>query len=624
MSKRVRVSAFLLMLMMVMNTVGMVQVAYGVGTDIKWTNRPNSFKAGDTIASMAFEVTDVGNGGCGWTPEMLEGGTAIMDTSSDFENGTFEIAPISAGVQTDTAKYKVTVKNAKLKAGSTTANLTIKVTGTKVVNGKTYGTQTITTPVPNFDDGSGGSGSGGTASNSNARYTVTKVSAVKRVGNVDSPATPPRFDINNVASGSDATIRQTYFVDIKLRVSDEKAPAGLDVKNIVGYSGADKMELGSFSLDKNQGGSMAITDSTAGYFEVTITNMRYSGNDKKLSFQVSDGSTYLTDVLIDPLSECYSKKEADAAYESNKNNNNSDSSMEVETPYVIVSKYSYGGGSVTAGDTFPLSLTFYNTSEFEDVSNMMITISMPDDLMLTSSSNTFYVPTLDTHESITKSVQVTAKPAAKAQSHNVQVSMKYQYVDSGATARRSAETTENIAIPVVQVDRFQLTSVDISPEVMLEEETSVTVNYVNKGRSDVYNVSVSIDGDIANPGQNQNMGNLASGATGSADFFITPNATGLLTGEITVSYEDTNMEEKTATIRYNCNVISMEEMMGGAGGIDIGGMVPSDGDVIPVDEKGKANWPVILIVSAVVLIPAGIVIKKRIDKKRREQEDADL
>ncbi|MEG0753178.1 MAG: hypothetical protein RR461_05055, partial [Angelakisella sp.] len=208
--------------------------------------------------------------------------------------------------------------------------------------------------------------------------------------------------------------------------------------------------------------------------------------------------------------------------------------------------------------------------------------------------------------------------------HNVGVAMKYQYVDDRANARRSAETTENIAIPVVQVDRFQVTAVEIPMEVMLGEETSVTVNFVNKGRSEVYNLSAEIDGNIQNPGQNQNLGNLLSGATGSADFYILPNEAGMCTGEIKLTYEDTNMEEKTATIRYNTNVKSPEEFMGGKGDMGIGGMIPGMGEEMPPVEEKKSTLPIIIIGCVIVAIPVLIVVKKKLDHKRKEREDADL
>ena len=297
------------------------------------------------------------------------------------------------------------------------------------------------------------------------------------------------------------------------------------------------------------------------------------------------------------------------------------SRMEMATPYVIVNNYNYGG-TITAGDTFPLSITLYNTSKNLDVQNMMVTITMPEAFMLTSSSNTFYIEELESEGMVTQTMNVTAKANAAPQSHNIEVSMKYQYVDDHLNSRRDNTTQETISIPVVQVDRFQVTGVDVSAEAYVGEETSVTVNFVNKGRSDVYNLSAEISGDIQNPGQQQNLGNLTSGSTGTADFYIMPNGEGVCSGEIKITYEDTNMEEKEATILWSTNVVDP------MAGMDFG---PGMGEFDPgmmedpglVDDQKKPVWPFVAGGGAAALV-VGFIVWKRIKKKRSEAADADL
>ena len=299
------------------------------------------------------------------------------------------------------------------------------------------------------------------------------------------------------------------------------------------------------------------------------------------------------------------------------------SDMQMATPYVIVSNYSYGG-TVTAGQTFPLSITLYNTSRNIDVTNMMVTITMPEALMLTSSSNTFYIDHLDTESSVSQTVQVTAKVNAAPQSHNIDISMKYQYIDDHLVSRRDNSTQETISIPVVQIDRFQVTGVDAPAEAYLGEENYLTVNFVNKGRSDVYNLSAEISGDIQNPGQQQNLGNLTSGSTGSAEFTILPNGEGVCNGEIKIIYEDTNMEEKTATILWSTTVVDPSagmEFPGGMGDFDPGMM--DDPSLMDEGEK-KPSWPFIAGGVAVAALVVGLLVRRHILKKRSEEEDANL
>ena len=203
--------------------------------------------------------------------------------------------------------------------------------------------------------------------------------------------------------------------------------------------------------------------------------------------------------------------------------------------------------------------------------------------------------------------------------------MKYQYVDDHLVSRRDNTTQETISIPIIQVDRFQVTGVEVSPEIYLNEESYLTVNFVNKGRSDVYNLSAEITGDIQNPGQQQNLGNLTSGSTGTADFYITPNAEGVCSGEVKITYEDTNMEEKTATILWSTTVVDpmggMDMGMGIGPGMEVPGMMD---DPSLMDEEKKSPTPFIIggVVAAAAV--AGLLIRRRILKKRSEEADANL
>ena len=356
-------------------------------------------------------------------------------------------------------------------------------------------------------------------------------------------------------------------------------------------------------------------------YELELTKLRYSGTGNTLGLTIrsredTNGTYYAVHQAEVPQCVPYTP--------SNNNDDDDDpdySKMEMATPYVIVSNYSYGG-QVTAGDTFPLELTFYNTSRNLDVTNMMITISMPDAFMLTSSSNTFYVDQLDAEQSVTQTVQVTVKANAAPQSHNIEVSMKYQYIDDHLVSRRDNSTQETISIPVVQIDRFQVTGVEVSQEIYLNEESYLTVNFVNKGRSDVYNLSAQISGDIQNPGQQQNLGNLTSGSTGTADFYITPNGEGVCTGEVTITYEDTNMEEKTATIQWSTNAV--DPMAGMDFGPGMGEFDPGMMEDPTLTDEKKSPTPFII---GGVVIAAGVaafLIRRRILKKRSEEADANL
>ncbi|MCI8816527.1 MAG: hypothetical protein HFF16_04760 [Angelakisella sp.] len=430
------------------------------------------------------------------------------------------------------------------------------------------------------------------------------------------------------SSKNDPSIHRGYYVDAMVRFSIP----GVTKADIISNSTPNVQILvdrGGFRFQSATDSAIKIErveETSSGVIcHVSLKALYYTGTGSTLAFTVqskdnNENAAYIYEQFTAEVSSCvpYTPRDDD-------NDDTPDyGSMQMATPYVIVSNYNYGG-TVTAGDTFTLSLTFYNTSRNIDVSNMMITVTMPEALMLTSSSNTFYVDQLDSEATVTETIQVTAKANAAPQSHNIDVSMKYQYVDDHLVSRRDNTTQETISIPIIQVDRFQVTGVEVSQEIYLNEESYLTVNFVNKGRSDVYNLSAEISGDIQNPGQQQNLGNLTSGSTGTADFYITPNAEGVCSGEVKITYEDTNMEEKTATILWSTTVVDpmggMDMGMGIGPGMEVPGMMD---DPSLMDEEKKSPTPFIIggVVAAAAV--AGLLIRRRILKKRSEEADANL
>lgn len=470
------------------------------------------------------------------------------------------------------------------------------------------------------DNNPGNNGDNEPALPSNMTYTIERIYRSSNGENVTY--------IPGDSSKNDPSIHRGYYVDAMVRFSIP----GVTKADIIANSTPNVQILvdrGGFRFQSATDSAIKIErveETSSGVIcHVSLKALYYTGTGSTLAFTVqskdnNENAAYIYEQFTAEVSSCvpYTPRDDD------DDDTPDYGSMQMATPYVIVSNYNYGG-TVTAGDTFTLSLTFYNTSRNIDVSNMMITVTMPEALMLTSSSNTFYVDQLDSETTVTETMQVTAKANAAPQSHNIDVSMKYQYVDDHLVSRRDNTTQETISIPIIQVDRFQVTGVEVSPEIYLNEESYLTVNFVNKGRSDVYNLSAEISGDIQNPGQQQNLGNLTSGSTGTADFYITPNAEGVCSGEVKITYEDTNMEEKTATILWSTTVVDpmggMDMGMGIGPGMEVPGMMD---DPSLMDEEKKSPTPFIIggVVAAAAV--AGLLIRRRILKKRSEEADANL
>lgn len=349
-------------------------------------------------------------------------------------------------------------------------------------------------------------------------------------------------------------------------------------------------------------------------YTVELTGVYYvGGNDNTLKLIVTQGN-------YNAILTC--KIDNATIVPQKENDKKPDGETTAAQPYVIISSYSYGKGDLVAGETRNITMTFRNTSKTMAVENMMVTMSLPDAMMLTSSSNSFYIESLAAEGTITKTVNVTVKSNAAAQSHSMTVDFTYDYLDNGI--RRNAKTTESISMPVLQVDRFTVTGIDLPQEIFMGEESNLSVNFVNKSRTEIYNLSAKLNCEgISNNGEEQYLGNLASGTASSADFYITGNEKGELVGEVIITYEDTNMNQRTVSVPFTTKVTSYEDAWGPQG--PVGPQNPDDPGMDPGMEE-PAGFPWFWVIGGVVVVAAGIFVylKLRKNKKESVEEDEDI
>ncbi len=407
------------------------------------------------------------------------------------------------------------------------------------------------------------------------------------------------------------------YVDLTLYVTDD------DFLSLCGTTSYDKNNFsvttpGDSSFLAGSGAGAEIEKWTVGSTDkgmvIQLTGVYYvGGSDNTLKLIITQGNyNAIVTCKIDNATIVPEKE----------NDKKPDEETTAAQPYVIISSYSYGKGDLVAGETRNITMTFRNTSKTMAVENMMVTMTLPDAMMLTSSSNSFYIESLAAEGTITKTVNVTVKSNAAAQSHSMTVDFTYDYLDNGV--RRNAKTTESISMPVLQVDRFTVTGIDLPQEIFTGEENNLSVNFVNKSRTEIYNLSAKLNCEgLSNNGEEQYLGNLASGTASSADFYITGNEKGELVGEVIITYEDTNMNQRTVSVPFTTKVISYEDAWGPQG--PVGPQNPDDPGIDPGMEQ-PAGFPWFWVIGGVVVVAAGVFVylKLRKNKKESVEEDEDI
>ena len=290
-----------------------------------------------------------------------------------------------------------------------------------------------------------------------------------------------------------------------------------------------------------------------------------------------------------------------------------DDETESPVPNIIVTSFDYGGSSVAAGSSFSLGIKFKNTSSSIAVENLVVTVEPGTTLTLNGSSNSFYFDKVKKGKSKTISVPMKAQKTLDVSAETVTVSFKYEYLDHKKRTQATAET--KITVPVYQPDRFEISSPVLADYIEAGSETTITLNYVNKSKTEMSNVEATVAGDLTTSAATQTVGNVEAGKNGTIAFAVTPNEAGDCNYTVTVTYEDGNGDEKE---RVFTGTMSVQEAY-----IDDGSDYVDDGSGDGTDDQSSGiPWWVFVIIAVVVIVAAIVILKKRKAAKlaKKEQE----
>ena len=291
------------------------------------------------------------------------------------------------------------------------------------------------------------------------------------------------------------------------------------------------------------------------------------------------------------------------------------------TPYVILTEHGFGADQVVAGSTFTLNMTFANTSNDIDLSNIVMVITpvsteqQQSFLSIASATNTYFFESMPARGQRSQNVDFLVMQGAPAGSQAVSVEFRYEYLVSGSPVRQTFSTT--IHIPIIQVDRFAVDPItDFSQWMQLGDEGYVVVSFVNLGRSTILNVSGFILDAEGNQGQTERHGNLEAGASGNLDFSFSPQQAGEFTSAIVIQYENEAGEEMQVETTFSSFV---EEPWFPP---------PPDRDVnmFEPERTGAPWWRYLLLIAGGLGIgaPLALYIIKRVKAKGNEEFDEDF
>lgn len=286
------------------------------------------------------------------------------------------------------------------------------------------------------------------------------------------------------------------------------------------------------------------------------------------------------------------------------------------TAILLLEGYTVEPQEIKAGDEFDLTLRIRNTSD-KTVTDVKSTLSELNKTVLpVSGASSFFIEKVAPGEVVEQTVRL--KATASAGVDPVELTLSNAFVQDN-TAKTSSDT---FVLPVVQVSNLSLDPPSYPIETYAGESFNLMMNLYNKGKSRLYNVSVYLDSDSMVADENYYAGNMESGSSKSYDVMVTPNAdaSGQISGDIVVTYEDAegNVTEKRTPI--NLNVASYEDMYGyyeDPGFMEDGMMV--DAEPAP---QGIPFW-VWILVAVGVAGAAAVVVVVIVRKRKKAQVDDD-
>ena len=283
------------------------------------------------------------------------------------------------------------------------------------------------------------------------------------------------------------------------------------------------------------------------------------------------------------------------------------------SPNLLVRTSSYGD-SVTAGQAFDLALGLYATDGNENLDDVIVSLTLPENISLNGGSLSSYLGTICPKQTRDVTFQVMPASGFTGTVASITVNM----TGTGSVTGKEVSGTTTISVPVSQPDRFEVGQLELSGDTIYVGDTgSVSLSYVNKGKNPVSNLEARLTGTNLGAGGYQYLGNLAAGTEGSVDFDIVPDAAGTVSGIITLNYEDASGNPQTISKDFS---VSAEEM-----NMDDFNYDPSMDDVQP-EQTGMPVWAWVLIGVCGAVVVIVVVVRKRKKAKALaalEAEDSD-
>lgn len=277
------------------------------------------------------------------------------------------------------------------------------------------------------------------------------------------------------------------------------------------------------------------------------------------------------------------------------------------TPRIIIDNYYIPSDYVEAGQSFPLTISFFNTSETTGVKNVKISLNSDGQVFTpVGSSNSFFVYEINPREFLERTIILRPRVDAENQNHIISADIEFQDEKGNKYSEK-----EIISIPVTQKIKLTISNIEKSPQVFAGSPTGLSVDFYNTGRTLIRNLIIRTEGNFEVQDGTFFVGNLEPGTDNYYDVTIIPHETGTLEGKIIFQYEDSIGNTYITEEPFTMEVMEQE----------MPPMMDPGFDMNPdLQPDNMTKWKIPAIIAGVLLlIGAATFIVIRRKKKKQEE-----
>lgn len=309
------------------------------------------------------------------------------------------------------------------------------------------------------------------------------------------------------------------------------------------------------------------------YFDIKIENISESSAETQIRQNSNDNTTSTGNILKDATDDNNKAGNDGGSFVADVGERNGTSTLSGGNtstttiikggkPKLIVDNYSVSPNPIKVGSKFDLVLSFYNTNKNKAVRNVKVVLNSNNGssviveenstnnsedktgnnlksstsssvFMPVNSSNTFYIDNIYAGSRTTKTVSLTTPYDIPPNTYELAVHLEYEddtYKEFGSV--------ESLGINIFQEPKIKLGTINF-PTAVVGQESSISADLYNTGRSSIYNLMIKMTGDFDTMSDTYYIGNFQPGVTENFSSSIIPKKAGKINGKLEITYEDT-------------------------------------------------------------------------------------